>query len=146
MHPYVLIHIDCGLFEGYSLFYLNGINCAESIAVQMIHSVSTDKKQKIAVEWDEECGICRAVSREASVCTKVYTVSETALLCEALTHAFGLDRCGKLSTTEKKRRETIYSLLEGPERIKYVNEMLMDRWVFADKTDKPEKYEDWQGY
>ncbi|MDD4125356.1 MAG: hypothetical protein PHW77_06520 [Eubacteriales bacterium] len=129
MCSYILMQINCGLFEGYSLFYQDSVSCAESIAVQMIHSVSTDKKQKITLEWEESGAICHAASQSASVRAKVFPVSETELLCETLAEAFRLD------AYEPKGRckyGLIYSLIKGPANIRRVNEMLMDRWVFAD--------------
>lgn len=133
MCQYVLVEIVCLLFEGYSLFCLGSVNCAESIAVWAAHSVGGNKKQNLSLSWLSGT-ICRVTTDSAVIKAKVYAVSETFQLCEQLSEAFGLN-CGGADKDKEKERETlgaIWSLIKGPKHIRHVNELLMERWVFAD--------------
>lgn len=129
MNPYILVRIECALFEGYSLFWQSGTYCAEDILVRVMNAVSPDKKQKITLEWDEKGEICFAFSPCARISARVYPAYETALLCKSLDEAFRKTPAD--GDGEAYSREIIFSLVYGPDNIKGVNEMLMKRWVFA---------------
>ena len=129
MFSYILMHIECMLFEGYCLFYQSSSDYAGLVSVKVANSVSEDKRDKITLEWDDR-QILHTCSKSAYIRAKVFLPDDIPDLCHALADAFDLD---VYSPEGRRKYLLIFSLMKGPANLCTINKMLMERWVFADK-------------
>lgn len=128
MNTYILLQIQCKYFFGYCLFCQQDGRYAENIVLTVLNSVSPVKRQRITIEWDEN-NICHAFSPAATVEAKLFLPCETERLCAILADALNPDI---FTNAGRRQYLDIFSLINSPANIGKINEMLINRWVFAD--------------
>ena len=127
MNTYILLQIQCKYFFGYCLFCNRTADMPKTLSYRPKLGFPR-QRQRITIEWDEN-NICHAFSPAATVEAKLFLPCETERLCAILADALNPD-----IFTHAGRRQylDIFSLINSPANIGKINEMLINRWVFAD--------------